>query len=497
MHKSQVLLFFCIAFILGVAIRSFFVIDFFYFYFLSIIILFTLLLARNNKKLFTIFIGYFFLLLGLWRYESTLVRLNNDFISFYNGESVVISGMISWEPDIRINHTKYNVDVLSMKKGKSDFPVRGKILLTTRLYPQYKYGDVLRINCDLKKPEPFQDFDYERYLARYDIFSLCYYPEISLIKKNQGNFILENVFNLKETLIEIANKSLSEPYASLYSALILGSRRGLPEDLIASFSNTGIIHLISISGSHISLIIILFLILAPHFYISRNKAFYLITFFLIFYLFLIGFPQAAVRAAVMGWFVLLAFKIGRLNNSVNILVLIASILIFLSPRILIDDISFQLSFAAMLGLIYFSPIFQNFFEQFPSAHGVKELIIMTFAAQITTLPLIIHNFEKFSLIAPLTNILVLPLMPLFLLLGFVCLILGFIFSAYGTLIFSPVLFILHYVISIAQILERIPWSYITVKKSGIFIEVFLYIFIVLFHRYFSKKIKPMVFGIKF
>ncbi len=437
--KAKIFRYWLLCFILGVGLASFFVID-----------IWSLVLVGGVggllfwPKLFwrVLFLGIIMVGLGVWRYQLSLPITDDTKIWFYNGQQFNFQGLIINEPDVRIDHTKLTVESLN--------DISGKVLIKTALYPQYHYGDLLDINCSLKSPIAFDDFSYDRYLAKDNIYTVCYYPKISMISQRQGNFALEKIFLFKTGLQEMINANLPEPQASLFSAIILGSRRSLPQDLLNSFNLTGTSHIISISGLHITILVAILLQTSIHLHIPRSYAFWLITVCLFGYLILIGAPPSAVRAAVMGWLTILAMNVGRLNQSVNALLLAAGVMLLFNPKILRDDIGFQLSFCAMLGLIYFLPAFEERFNNLSNWFSLKTSLLMTVSAQLATLPLIIFYFGNWSLVAPLVNLLILPLLPYLMVSGFGVMGLSLIFPAVSQYLFWIVWLILTWLINIVE-----------------------------------------------
>ncbi len=450
--KSKIFRYFLVCFIFGIGIASFFTVDYFYLYLLVLASFGASILFWKNKPWCFLFLGGAIIALGIFRYQLSLPKTNEDKIWFYNGQKTTFLGMVIIEPDRRISQTKLTVEASKLKEKK----VQGKVLVSVGLYPEYDYGDLLEITCNLKVPEPFEDFAYDRYLAKDDVYSRCSYPKIKLISHNNGDWLITQIYQLKNKLQLIINQSLPEPQASLFSAIILGARRGLPQDLLDKFNITGTTHLIAISGLNITIITAVLMDIFLAFYISRKKSFWLITIILIFYMILIGAPASAVRSAVMGWLYILARYVGRLNKSANALLFAASAMILLNPKILRDDAGFQLSFLAVLGLIYFSPLFANIFKKFPSNFGLKEALQTTLAAQLSTMPLIIYSFSRFSLIGPVTNLLVVPISAPLTIFGTLSLILALIFPNVAFYFFLPHWLMLTYIIKVVEILAAVP-----------------------------------------
>ncbi|MDX9893384.1 MAG: ComEC/Rec2 family competence protein [Patescibacteria group bacterium] len=369
---------------------------------------------------------------------------------FFDNQYLSFRAQIAEEPDIRLNQTKLTLQPLEI--------ISEKILVTTNLYPQYQYGDEIIVGGRLKIPQPFDDFAYDRYLAKDGIYGLSYYPKIILVSRHNGDWLLTKIFVFKNHLKLIINQNLPEPQASLLTAIVLGSRRGIPQELSAKFSWTGTSHLIAISGLHITILTAILMRLALIFYLPRQKSFWLISVCLFGYLLLIGFPPSAVRAGLMGWLAMLAMYLGRLNKSTNALLLAAAIMVFINPKILRDDIGFQLSFAALIGIMYFSPQLEIWLAKFPSYFGIKESLIMSLSAQLTTMPLIIFYFGILSWTSPLVNLFVLPLLPYIMIFGLSAIGLSLILSFASQYLFWPVFGLLTILIKIIEIFASVSFG---------------------------------------
>ncbi|NUM25750.1 MAG: ComEC/Rec2 family competence protein [Candidatus Buchananbacteria bacterium] len=409
---------------------------------LLVITIIGLVVFFKNRFMVIVLVGLICFSFGILRYESSLVVANKQTVWFYNETALTTRAVIVAQPDVRIDHVKLTVESV----GK----MTGKILLKTNLYPEYQYGDLLEINCRLKTPEAFDGFAYDRFLAKDGIYSVCYYPEITLLAHGFGDFLLEKIFLFKRQLQQSISANLPEPHASFLAALLLGTRQGLPEELLDRFSLTGTIHIISISGLHITILSTLAIRFLLAIYISRRKAFSVVTIVLIGYLILIGFPSAALRAGVMGWLALLALHSGRVNQSANTIIFAATVMLLINPKILRDDVGFQLSCAAMLGLIYFSAVIERRLKKIPKQFGVRESVAMTLSAQMTTAPLVMAHFGNFSFVAPVVNILITPVLPAVMIGGFAGLGVSGVVPTLTTYAYWPVLFLLQYVIGVVN-----------------------------------------------
>jgi len=416
-----------------------------------------------------------------------------DKIWYYNGQTVTVVGVVSNEPDIRQKNQKLEIDVktsplapLLIRRGEKFhgneiwgevLDVSGKILVTMNLYPTYNYGDELEITCELQAPEKFQGFAYDRYLARYDVYSVCYYPALTPGPSptpvatgagegsyGNGNWLYKNIFKVKNKLRGIIDYGLSEPEASLARAIILGDKKGISDDLREKFSQAGISHIVAISGMHISILAVLVMSLLLSIGLPRKKAFWLAGLFLIFYIMLIGLPASAMRAGLMGFLVLWAMNLGRLNQLTNSLVLAAVVLLLINPKLLRDDIGFQLSFLAVLGIAYCYPILNAWFDKIkiPKMKGARDIFNVTIAAQVFTLPIIALNFSQVSIVSPISNLLVLWTLPVLMIASLVALVLSLIFIDFSFVFFLPAWLLLKYIIIVVEWLTKLPYAYVEI-----------------------------------
>ena len=495
MSYSKIFFSCCLFFILGVFLRSVFEFDFFMSYLILLFALLFLILTFKNRYFFILGLWGIFLFLGIWRYQASLPNQNPNKIYFYNGQKAEIRGIIDKEPDQREDKVRLELKSQEILINGAWQKISGKILLTNYLYPEYNYGDKLEIVCDLQKPAKVQDFNYDDYLARYDIYSLCYYSKITLLKENQGNFILANIYRLKGYFVFRINQVLPEPQSSFLAGLLIGAKRAIPADLQSAFNKTGTTHIVAVSGYNVTIIVVFLMLLAQNLFLPRKKTFWLITGFLIIFVILTGLQASCLRAAIMAEIVLIATYLGRLSKLRNVLALTACLMLLANSKILVFDLGFQLSFLATLGLIYLNPILnevckvKKFIKLKSGQIILGDYLLTTLSAIIMTQPIILYNFGKISLIAPLANILILPFIPLAMLLGFIIGIFAMIWTSLGWVAGWSVWLVLTYVIWVLEKLANLNWAYYQFSKINFWLMVFLYIIIVGFIYRFRRYLK--------
>lgn len=253
-------------------------------------------------------------------------------------------------------------------------------------------------------------------------------------------------------LLSQANKSiekiLPEPQASFLAGLLFGIDKNIPKNLLEDFNKTGTRHIIALSGYNITIIASLIMGFLLWLGFWRKHAFYLSITAIIFFVFLTGASASVVRAAIMGLLVLLAQQVGRLSNPKNLLALAAFFMILKEPSALLNNAGLQLSFAATIGIIYLSPYLKK----------LPEILATTLSAQIAVSPLIIFYFHQVSLISPIANLLVLPIIPVTMLVGFIALAIGVLYLPIGIFLAWPAWLFLTYEIKIIELLTKVPFA---------------------------------------
>ncbi len=487
MSKSKTFYFLCLSFVGGIFLNSLIQISQLLMLGFLILAIFFISIFWNYKKFVIFGFCILFLVLGIWRHQRAELGIINNELRGYNDseEKITLIGIVVQDPDIREKNIKLTISNIQLFEVEPR-TINGKVLVTTRRYPEYRYGDKLKITGFLKTPQNFEDFNYKNYLAKDGTYSLINYPEIKLIEKNQGNFIYSKILEIKDRLRRSIYQNLSPPQSSILGALILGDKRQISTDLAAKLNYAGVRHITAVSGLHVAILtsILMSFLIGIGFW--RQQAFYFAIILITLFIIITGLQPSAIRAGIMGGLFLLAQHLGRLNVSSRAIVFAGVLMLAQNPLLLRLDVGFQLSFLAIIGIIYLLPIFQNWFRKFPDFLQLKNIIAMTFSAQIFTLPILIYNFGYFSLVAPLSNILILPLLPYIMGLGFLFAILGLIFQPLGWVFSLPTWFLLTYLIKIIDWSSGFSFSAFFLEISWIWLAA-SYITLGLLIWYLNKK----------
>lgn len=404
---------FILSFIIGVALEEIFNFGYslaFLFVFLSTVILFTCLGSRYVGNVLFVSLVLLGLAVGATRVDVSQAKQNTRTYDIQLNSLVQIKGVVVEEPDVREEYTNI---VLETQRGENNTSV--KILARVPVFPEFSYGDTVLLVGKITKPKNFapkdglRAFDYEAYLAKDKIFYQMYFPKATLIEHNRGNVLYEKLFILKKWLLGNIAKGIPEPEASLASGITLGAKQSLGEELLQKFRETGVAHIVVLSGYNIAVVagiisrIVMFMPFAWRLVASAVG--------IILFAVMVGGGATVVRATIMALVIILARLLGREGDALRVLVLAGGLMVFANPMILLHDVSFQLSFSATLAIVALVPVIEKH-ALFISNRMLREIIITTFATQIFVLPLILYHMGSVSLVGFIANIFILPVVPI-------------------------------------------------------------------------------------
>ena len=255
--------------------------------------------------------------------------------------------------------------------------------------------------------------------------------------------------------------------------MLLGEKQSLGDELEDAFVATGLIHIVVLSGYNVSIVAeAMTYVLA---FLPRAIAYSSSSFGILVFMILTGANAPIVRASIMAILLLVAKFLGRPTEAGRMLLLVATIMVIVNPSILVADVSFHLSFLATLGLLYMFPIVDEFFaKKIPKLWGLRSIASATISTQILVLPYLLWKIGAFSVVSPITNIIVLPFIPASMLLGFFTGVFGYIFSPIASLFSYLSYFVLKIVITIVEWFAGLPFALLAVPKIPFVIVLAIY-----------------------
>jgi competence protein ComEC len=441
---------------------------------LSLVVAFAFLVISRKVRLLVAALFFFGASLGFARFYFTTVPRNvsADVLATMH----VFTGTVIEEPSRKDDKTQMVVAF--------DLP-RTRVWITTSRYPEFQYGDKVSLAGSLEVPENSSDFDWVSYLDMRGIGYEMYKPKVTLVSHGNGNWVMEKLLVVKRAFLGGLAKVVPEPHASFGGGIALGAKSGVPADLTAEFQVTGTSHLIAVSGYNLTAVVAATEGLLGFVPFALAQWGSLIA--IILFTFATGASGATVRAAIMAGAMIAARVLGRPLALFRALMIAAFFMVLQNPRILFFDLSFELSFLAMLGIIFLSPIFEESLSKKIPWTTVRGLIIGTLAPQLAVLPLLLSISGIFSVMALPVNILVLPLVPAAM--GLVT-ITGSLGAVSSYLAFIPGFFtygILAYILGIIRIAAQMPFASFSFKISSYTMVVAYLVFTVLVWFWYERK----------
>ncbi len=409
--------------------------------FLGLIPLFFTIKIKYQRRIFVLTglftIMFFF---GNYLYISNLPDKDEHELSFYNSsDNIHLKGMIKRDPESGDKNTRLQVDVKLVLVDEKWRDISGTALVFVPLYTDYSYGDLLLIQGSPQTPPQLGNFDYETYLARKDIHSTIYFPKITVLDTGMGLKPMEWIYDFRNKMGQVIDQIMPEPHASLTKGILLGMRSTIPLSVKDDFSQTGTAHLLAISGLHLTIITGILVSLSIRIFGRKGYVYVWMTIAAIWiYAILTGMNPPVLRSAEMISLFLAAELFGRQRSSIIALVFAAALMSGLNPQILWDP-SFQLSFAAMAGLVFILPLLQSLSRReiisrigetgmlYGITIAIADSFSVSFSALAVVWPLIAYYFGIISPISPIATFFALPALPGVIIFGFLIGLTGFIF----------------------------------------------------------------------
>ena len=421
--------------------------------------------------------------------NTQVLYLKNKYLEIYKDDKSIISAtavVIKGPSEGEYNY-KYTVKARTGKYKNKKFIVyinkKNKKLL--------EYGDLIEIKGEYSAPEVarnYKGFDYSQYLKTLNIYGTIKVEESKIINKNQLSPILISINNIKEKMIDNANRNMPKRTANLLLGILIGER-DIQEDIIESFRTANLSHILAVSGAHTS-----YIILGITYLISKSKTpkriGYIITIInLLIFIIITGASYSVVRACIMA-IVVIGAKICYRKENFFTSICISLIIILIQNPFAINDIGLKLSFMGTAGIVIFNKSITNFFIKLKIKQKIAEALSVTFSAQLMIMPITILNFNTISLTFFISNILASPLLGIIIIFGFISIFISSILNPISKVLFLILHIFLELLILVSKVTEKIPGSSILVKTPNILFAIGYYILILFFNYFFVIKQNP-------
>ncbi|HEX7195353.1 MAG TPA: ComEC/Rec2 family competence protein, partial [Candidatus Limnocylindria bacterium] len=367
---------------------------------------------------------------GAWRQAATDPSRPTEepsVMALVDDEEHELVGTVMDDPRPREDRVQLVLSELVVDIGGSATALADRLLVWMPRGISAGSGDRLRIRTRIELTEDFDGFAYREYLARQGVGAIGRPRSAELVASASGPAAI--LAAVRSALLGGLNDIVPEPEAALGAGILLGVRASIAPEINDAFATAGLTHVVAISGWNIAIVAALVAAMARP--LERRPGGRWTTAFVAAatvggYVVLTGASPSVVRAALMAAAMLIARLGGSRAHAASALGLAALVMLLVAPAVL-WDVGFQLSLLATAGLIWFGAAVERRLPGWPS--WIREPVALTLAAQLTTLPVILVNFERLSLVAPLANVLVVPFVPIAMLCSAVASLIGVLDSA--------------------------------------------------------------------
>ncbi len=395
----------------------------------------------------------------------------------YVGKGVEVEGRIVDDTDRR--DASLRVTVRAEKINGVELPVgeQGKLIASLPRDEEINFNEQVVLKGELKVPDSFETdtghiFDYPKYLEVRGISALMSFATVE--NKASGGFsIVGSLFSIKHKFESALEKVFVEPQGALAEGILLGEKRGMPDDISHAFVVSGLVHVVVLSGYNIS--IVAEWVMRALAFLPKTLGLGLGGIVIVLFALMTGGSATAVRACIMALIAILGRYLERPSDAMRSLLGAVVVMVLWNPLSTLYDPSFILSVLATFGLITISPTVEEKLKWMPEKFGLRSIAASTISVQIFVLPALLYFTGVLSFVSLPANILALPVVSLAMLLSFIS---GMLALISPLLAFVPGVaadLLLRWMIFVAQTAIAIPFSSTTIAAFPAWVAAMCYI----------------------
>ncbi|MBR1645491.1 MAG: ComEC/Rec2 family competence protein, partial [Selenomonadaceae bacterium] len=431
--------------------------------------------------------------LGAWRF-SAVDAIPPDDISKFAGQSVQIVGIVREEPQIKtlpngLTQVRFIVDADAVKiKGESQkisggfiltaYPKAGEQIPTARIGDKISTGGNLKLLTNYNNPGQIDGvtrMKADGITARMSSSKIGVTVE-AIDDCGLWTKFLRTVAEIRQHYRESMSQVMSHEDAAAIFAMLFGGYAGLNPELVEEFQTTGIVHILSVSGSHMSMLAAATVLLCAFLKIPNAARFAIGLFVIGSYAILSGLLPQVLRSAMMGILVFFAKTLDAEAEGARLLTLTALAMLVNQP-LLLYDISFQLSFTSTAGLMYFAENLRERMERLPKFFA--DAASMTIAAQLASLPVVVWYFNQVSLSSIFANAFVMPLLEIVIVGGLLGGIIAAVVPIVGKFFFAGMALTFGAGAELNRVFANLPLSSVQMPTLGFLAGFFYYAALIL------------------
>lgn len=395
-------------------------------------------------------------------------------VSRYVGSAATITGTVSEAPNVKETvqgkvSARYVVDVSNARVRQKNYAVSGRIVVYATQEKNAtvaRYGDQVRASGEIKGLHSYQNpglIDGAASLRRQGVHARLSARDAAVIETGEKS-IPRVVARLRAIVLERMEGVMPKQDAAALFAMLFGGYQGIRPELLEAFTATGIVHILSVSGSHITMLAAALQWLGNFLNFQKRTTVGLIIAAVVIYSIFSGCVPPVIRSAAMGILTFSALALRRESDARHLLAVVALAMLAHSPQ-LMYDISFQLSFAATGGLLYISPLLTDAFKRLPAWLAAN--LAITISAQISALPFLAWYFNVVSVSALLANLIAVPIIEFTIIGGLAAAIVGVAAPFLQNILFALCSLAMGLVYNITKAIAALPGGAVDLPSGGI------------------------------
>jgi len=431
-----------------------------------------------------------FFLAGCLRFMAA-DNLPEQDISHWAKETVKVEGILREVPRLSADNQgkkkqRYLLEVTKVKQQGQEWQNASGglyVYAAERGVPVVRIGDKVTATGKVRPPHGYQNpgqLDTKMLLKSQGISaSLSAGKQGIKVEPVETAAFARKLAEVRRHYRESMEKVMPKADAAAIFAMLFGGYDGLKPELVDSFTITGIVHILSVSGSHISLLAAVMAGLGTLLRLPKAITAVLVVSLIVVYSLLAGAVPPVIRSAIMGGLAFVALALDRERDAQRILLLTGLVMLLISP-LLLFHISFQLSFLATAGLLYLAPVWQNYFREHGCNAYIAAGLSITLAAQLATLPILAWYFNQLSLSSLIANLVVVPLVEMIIVLGLFAGVIALILPFAGSVVFAGGSLLLGVVTEMTVKIAALPASAIWIPSMNFGWGVIYYLLLGMF-----------------
>lgn len=484
---------FTIAFIVGILSAGLFQFDL-HFYQISVFIFFLILLSlakyfRFNNIISSVLFLILIFIFGIYISKVNEIRIVSPISNYQKEKNVKLYAEVtsvelerSYEIVFTVLTDSLIIDSNSIvTKDYIICKFRGDSLQRKNIYTQLNAGNKIYLTGTYQKGREKRnpgEFDYDKYLKSKSITGLfiSYNTDSINILSNQKDYFKSSLHSVRKLIDETIHKLHNPQTAGLLRGLLLADRSEIDYETKNEFINSGVVHILAVSGLHVGYVLVIIIFIFGRFGIYLRSILTIIG--LVAFMFLTGVPPSVFRATLMSVVIIIAFLSNRSTNIINSISIAAFIILLLNPNEIYNP-GFQLSFSAVLAIGILYPYIQKIIFKLNLKHKWLEYILLFFgvslSAQIGTLPFTLAYFSKLSVVALFANLIVIPTVGVIIGIAFITVFIGVISNSIAIYFAAANDLLSGWMIDFIKYTGQLDFSFLWIRNYSLYDSIVFYL----------------------